>query len=156
MPIPKPWNGVFETWLLSDLSIRPGVSEDAISVFESKHNVVLPADVRAFFLLADGTGDDMDSHLYRFWPLNEVKLVEDELSDSRHDTAYGDRLAYPNCFIFADYCIWCWAYALKLTTDPDQPAPVYRVTGGEEPGEQMASSFIEFMTKYSINPDDII
>ena len=98
----------------------------------------------------------MDDGMYRFWPLQEVKLVEDELADTENGTVYGDRYAYPNCFVFADHCIWCWGYAVRITDDPNQPGPVFRVTGDKKPGEEMASSFFEFMSQYAERPDNII
>ncbi len=95
-------------------------------------------------MTVDGTGDEMDEDLYRFWPLAEVKPVHEQLADTEH-FSYPDRFAYPDCFVFADHCIDCWDYAIKLTDDPTQPGPVFRVTGNDPPGEQMASSFREFM-----------
>jgi len=148
------WMQVHELWRRSKVAIRPGVSSTNIAAFESKYGVVIPADVRAYFIAADGTGDDMDDGLYRFWPLTEVQPVHEVLVSDRFE--YSDRYSYPDCFVFGDHCINCWDYALRLTTDPLQPAPVFRVTGGNPPGEQMATSFREFMTRYVQNPDSIV
>ena len=93
----------------------------------------------------------MDSDLYRFRPLGDVRPVATELSEINPD-----RLAYPDCFVFADHCISCWMYAVKITRDPNQPAPVFRVTGDDEPGEQMAESFVAFMECSADNPLSII
>jgi hypothetical protein len=134
--------------------VRPGVTQAGIVAFEVKYEVALPPDVREFFSAADGTGDDMDHGLYRFWPLGEIQPVHDVLVSDRF--TYSDRHSYPDCFAFADYCINLWDYAVKLTKDPLQPAPVFRVTGGDPPGEQMAESFREFMEQYAVNPDNIM
>jgi len=155
MTIADPWKRVIKYWSRCNIAIRPGVSADAIAAFQSKYHVILPTDVRDYFMATDGTGDDSDDEMYRFWPLAEVKPVHDELGDTQHGS-YRDRFAYPDCFVFADYCIWCWAYAFKLTDDPTQPAPVFRVTASDPPGEQMASSFREFMAQYADDPDNII
>ncbi len=148
------WNRVHDVWRRSKIVIRRGATQDEIAAFEAKHGVVLPSDVREYFSAADGTGDDMDEGFYRFWPLAEVQPVHDVLVSERF--TYPDRFAYPDCFVFADHCISCWDYAVRLTSDPKQPAPVFRVTGGDQPGEQMASSFREFMDRYAENPDNII
>lgn len=150
------WNRIISIWRASNIDIRPGVSLDAINRFEQRHNVILPEAVRDYFRTADGMGDDMDNEMFRFWPIQEVKPVEEVLADTENGMVYPDRYAYPNCFVFADYCIWCWAYAVRLTDDPKQPAPVFRITGDKEPGEQMAASFIEFMSRYAEYPDNII
>jgi len=155
MTIADPWNRVIENWRRSKIPIRSGVSTDAILSFEAKYGVALPANVREYFMIADGTGDEMDDDMYRFWPLAEVKPVHVVLKDTEH-FSYPDRFAYPDCFSFADHCISCWDYAFRLTDDPTQLAPVFRVTGSEPSGEQMASSFREFMTQYANTPNSII
>jgi hypothetical protein len=134
--------------------IPRGATTNEIAAFEAKYRIILPSDVREYFTAADGTGDDMDEGLYRFWPLSEVQPVHDVLVSDRF--TYPDRFAYPDCFVFADHCINCWDYAVRLTKDAKQPAPVFRVTGADQPGEQMASSFREFMERYAENPDSII
>ena len=151
MAFSTPWNQIVDRWRSSNIAIRPGVSPDDIDAFQNKYGVVLPVDVRKYFMTSDGIGDDMDDDNFRFWPLSEVKPVHEELADTEHGI-YPDRFAYPNCFVFADYCIWCWAYAVKLTDDPTQPAPVFGVTASETPGQQIAPSFREFMVNYAADP----
>jgi hypothetical protein len=149
------WNRVVERWRESKIRIRPGASVDSIAEFETRFYVVVPLDSRDYLTMADGTGDDMDEMLYRFWPLAEIKPVQEELADTPH-FKYPDRFSYPDCFVFADHCISCWDYAVRLNMDPNQPAPVFRVTGSDPSGEQMAPSFREFMTRYANDPQSII
>lgn len=156
MPSDELWRRVVARWRRDKISIRRGVGPDAISAFQSEYGVALPADVRDYFLFVDGMGDEMDEGLYRFWPLSEVKPVHEELADTEWGSSYPDRFAYPDCFVFADHCISCWDYAVKLTRDPLQPAPVFRVTGGDPPVEMMAASFRDFMASYADNPDSIM
>jgi hypothetical protein len=155
-PASSLWRRIIDGWRSIHAGNASGASSEAIAAFERKYHVVLPADVREYFMTIDGMGEnDMDKAMNRFWPLGEVKPVEEELSDSR-GVVYPDRFAYPDCFVFADHCMNCWDYAVKLTTDPTQQAPVYRVTASDEPGEQMAASFREFMVRYSDDPDSIV
>lgn len=147
------WNRVHDVWRRSKIVIRPGATGNEIAAFVAKHDVVLPSDVCEYFMTADGTGDDMDEGLYRFWPLADLQPVHDVLVSERF--TYPDRFAYPDCFVFADHCINCWDYAVRLTRDANQPAPVFRITGGDPPGEQMASSFRAFMDLYAENPGNI-
>jgi hypothetical protein len=153
--IADPWNRIIAKWRRSNVAIRPGLSADAIAAFQSRYRIVLPPDVQEYFRAADGTGDEMDADFFRFWPLDEVKPVHEELAGAEQ-FAYADRFAYPDCFVFADYSIHCWEYAVKLNSDPTQPAPVFRVTGHLPPGEQMASSFREFMERYADNSYNIM
>jgi hypothetical protein len=148
------WSRVSKRWSDSGIS-RSGVSDAEICAFEARYRIVIPADVRQYFARLNGTGDDMDGETYRFWPLAEVKPVHEELVGFR-GIQYPDRYAYPDCFVFADYMISSWLYAVKLTRDATQPAPVYRVTASEVPGERMADSFCDFMSRYANDPNSVL
>jgi hypothetical protein len=146
------WNRIIRHWQTQNIPIRAGVRLSAVIEFESKYNVVMPDDVRDYFMAVDGTGDETaDEFLNRFWPLAEVKPVHEELK-----AIHPDQISYSDCFVFADHFIWICRYAVKLTRDPNQPGPVFRVTGGEPPGEQMFGSFRDFMSRYVENPKNII
>ena len=150
--INDPWHRIIGKWREDNIPIRAGVSADAVAAFESKYHVVLPHDVREYFLTVDGTGDHMtEEWCYRFWPLADVKPVLEEL-DSRNS----DRFSYPDCFVFADHLISTWDYAVKLTQDPNQSAPVFRVYGTYPTGEQMSDSFREFMSRYAAEDTNIV
>jgi hypothetical protein len=152
----EPWNRIIEYWGGSNLSVRPGATLAELAAFEAKYDVFLPIDFSRYLQAVDGTGDDyIDDCLFRFWPLAEIKPVHEELDESAGVT-YPDHFAYPNCFVFADHCFNCWLYAVKFTKDPAQPAPVFRVTADDIPGEQMAPSFFEFMKRYANDPDSIL
>ena len=152
----EPWNRIIEFWKLSQLEIRPGVPLADIDAFKSRHGVALPTDFLEYLRIVDGSSDgDMDNAYFRFWPLSEVTPVHEELNE-RDGVIYPDRFAYPDCFVFADYCINCWLYAIKLTSDPASSGSVYRVTANNNPGEKMANSFKEFMESYARNPDNIL
>jgi len=51
-------------------------------------------------------------------------------------------------FIFADYCLWCWGYAIRLTSNSEDANPIF-VTGSRPGlGWIVASSFTEFLELY--------
>ena len=149
------WHRITDRWRKDEVPIRHGVVSQEIDAFQAKYGVFLFAPVRDYFMFVDGTGDQMEGGLYRFWPLSEVRPVDEVLDDTEH-FSYPDRFAYPDCFVFADHCIECWDYAVKLTSNPLQPAPVFRVTASDPPGEMMAPSFHDFMSSYVDDPDSII
>jgi hypothetical protein len=154
MKTDDPWTRVRKRWKDAAITASAGASTADISAFERGHQVTLPEDVRRYFTTLNGTGNDMDNDTYRFWPLAEVKPVYEVLAPSR-GFEYPDRYAYPDCFAFADYMISSWLYAVKLTGDPAQPAPVYRVTASDVPGEQMTESFLDFMNRYADDPNSV-
>lgn len=148
----EPWNRIIKHWRRCNIPIRPGVSPAAIEVFQTKYRIALPADVRDYFLSVDGTGDQMDDEMLRFWPLTEAKPVRKEWVAN---IPRSDRPLYHECFEFADYCIDAWSYAVKLLDDTTQVGPVFRL-GGDPIAKQITASFREFMTQYANDPGSIL
>ena len=145
------WKNVVTFWNNRDVEVQPPVSLEEIDQFESENNLVFPTDFRQYLLTANGTGDDCDDEMFRFWSLSEIKSVEDELAGYKSpDFPY--EFTHPNCYVFADYMIWSWAYAIQLSDSPDQPGPVFRVTNGaESEGELISPSFRGFMRQYLVD-----
>jgi hypothetical protein len=59
-------------------------------------------------------------------------------------------------FVFADYLQWCWAYAIRLSSNPSEPNPVIHV--GTIRPKIVAPSFGGFVNSYihdakSLYPD---
>lgn len=149
------WQRVHKQWRDAGVGVSAGATEEAIAEFERRYEVVLPEDVRAYLVAENGTGHEMDDVYFRFWPLAEIRPVKDELDDSG-GVIYPDRFAYPDCFVFADHLMNSWLYAVRLTSDRNQLAPVYRVTASDEGGEQMAPTFRLFMSRYADRPESIL
>lgn len=148
MSDPEIWLRLAEHWQRNGCAASPGVSASAIAEFEHRYQVVMPAGVRAYFQAMDGQCPEMGSDLFRFWPLSEVKLVSEELGD-----IHSQRLSFPNCFVFVDYLIWSWAYAVEMGNSPDLPGAVYRIDDGEN--SQVCTSFMEFIRAYVADPESI-
>ena len=136
------WEELRATWIAQGLTPGPGVSSEVISGFEEQHGVRLPEAMKAYFMAANGTGGGMDRESFTFWPLEEVELVEDAL------TYHSDRCDYPHCYLFCDWAIWCWGYAVRLGPRDSDAGPVYLVRGGSPAGGVVAESFEEFMKRY--------
>jgi len=110
-------------------------TEDEIQGFEQRNNILLPADLREYFLRLNGI--DMDPGLFRFWPLSRLIQLKSPSGSTCETGRY---------FIFADYMVGTWYYAIYLTNDsyvqnhvilPDFPGrPV------------IAHSFSEFVELY--------
>lgn len=114
----EPWAKIIEYWRLSEVPIRPGVQPSQVAEFQRKYAVTIPRDVLEYLETVDGSSSDfMDSDCYRFWPLSEIRPVHEVLDDST-GVIYPDRFLYPDCFVFSDYLIDCWLYAVKFTGDP--------------------------------------
>lgn len=96
-------NALIEYWRAHDVRYLPGVSDDEIAAFETKHAAMLPDDVRSFYQATNGTqvplsaGQDHES--FDFYPLSEIAP----------DADFGWALT------FADYRELSWWYSFDLT-----------------------------------------
>lgn len=145
------WNQLIAHWQANDCAACAGASAEEIENFQRHYEVVLPSSVRAYFEAANGQCEEMGNDLFRFWPLSEVKPVSEELDSDIHT----DRLDFPGYFVFADYLIWSWGYAVKIESISEFAAPVHCLTG-EKHTRQVASSFVEFIQKYLTNDESIM
>lgn len=99
-------------WVSRQISCNEGLTEDSVTTFEGQWRVVLPEDMREFYLTLNGMPDyTTDDEVIRFWRLDEVKPF----------TAESPQMATPDyidnpesLFVFADYSIWAHAYAIRL------------------------------------------
>lgn len=131
-------NLVRERWLAAGATPRPGASPDDLRRVEAEYSVSLPADFAAFYRAIDGMEEnDWDDQLIRWWPIDEVKPVNDDLK------AVVD--AYPHQFIFADWSLWALAYALDLSNGPNHGRVV--IAGDTRP-LPLSDSFGEFLDLY--------
>lgn len=130
-------------WLSQGIEVNPGVSKEELSAFESKYQVSLPADLRDYFLTVDGMAQGVtDNALIRFWSLDEVRPIPEEAPDYS-DPSYIEEAE--SLFLFADYCIWSHAYAIRLSsTDASNPIIII----GDETPTRMFGSFSELISSY--------
>ena len=132
------------------------MTSESIRAFENKYQVVLPFDFAEYLRAVDGTSvDESDENVLSFLSLAEIRPVHEVLDESG-GVVYPDRFAYPNCFVFADYLLSSWLYAIQITADATNLGPVYRVTASDAPVQMEAASFREFMTKYVADPGSIL
>ena len=145
---PAPFEKVLADWRALRTLRGRGEAEEALREFESKNGVRLPADFRDYFASVDKTLLSRESMtrgagLYSFWSLNEVRSVPEEwpgTADCEHLRGY---------FIFADWSISCWAYAICLA--PSEFGKI-RIIHTEADHPFAAGSFTEFIDAYIRDP----
>ncbi|MBP8006771.1 MAG: SMI1/KNR4 family protein [Acinetobacter sp.] len=127
---------------------RPATWQEVLA-FEYKYQVKLSPILRAYFLEFNGIADrDMDDNYFTFLSLAEFRSVESISTNSD-----SDKLLYPNCFVFSDYLVWCWGYAVQLD-QIGSDGVVYQVAG--TPKRKVADSFTGFLQQYLIDSDEIL
>jgi hypothetical protein len=122
-------------WLRYGMKLRLGASEVELREFEGKYNVLLPDDLKDYFLTVDGS--DLDENVIEFLRLAEVVPLSQTWSHKPEADSY---------FVFADYSISCHVYAIRLTKDLTLGNPVF-IAYDENP-KQIADSFSEFVQGY--------
>src|SRR5690242_6044151 len=127
-------------WSSHDVEINAGVSKAQLDSFESKHWVLLPEDLRDYFLCVNGMRPDVvDDGMIRFWMLKELQ----PLPEGAPAFAAPSYIQHPqSLFVFADYRIWTHAYTIRLTKVSSQSHEVV-IIGYKSP-VTIAQCFSEF------------
>jgi hypothetical protein len=138
-------------WKSNGLQIVRGAPQQDIQTFESRYSVVLPNDLREYFLNSNGmpqvAGSECDREGFGFYPLARVKNVVEEYARLKPGGPITPTISHPETyFVFVDYLQWCWAYAIRLTNDPSQSNEVIHV--GTLHPKLIAHSFKEFVDLY--------
>jgi len=132
--------------LTAALALAPFVYRDArrrgpadptsFTDLESRFQVKLPFDVRAFYSSMDGTDLlDAEHGLITLWPLDRWTRLDQEAPQHATDAPAG-------AIVLADYSLWCWAYAAEF--EPGSERTIVHIVGGPG-GVPIAETFTEFL-----------
>jgi hypothetical protein len=127
---------------MKGVAVRPSLGLAGIKRLEDRVRLTLPRDFKSYLLMSDGFGapSDQDANGFRFWPSNEVVLV-DAFDGGRFASADTATL-----LLFADYLGWSWAYAIKAGNEDD--SSVYMIGTADGHPHRVANSFAEFADLY--------
>ena len=112
-----------ERWRTQGILNERRATEEELTAFEARYNVVLPPDLRCYFATVNGTASGQygmdDQDLLGFWHLDQVHPFAEEsiLLAIRDPRAR-------HTFAFADYSIWCFGFGIQLSGDPTAATPV--------------------------------
>lgn len=138
-------------WTSHGIECPAGVSPGRIANFESRHEVVLPNDLRSYFSAVNGMGElnIIDNDWFHFWQIEDVTTIAAFVPD--RSTLFQDAERY---FIFADHSISLPSYAIRLSSNPADENPVASVftDRGALQVEDFFGSFTEFVTQYLDDP----
>jgi hypothetical protein len=142
-------------WRSQGVHFRPGASAESIESFEQTYGVVLPTDLRTYFLAADGMGGtemwEEDSDMLAFWPLPRPANLAPPDTTTAHvaplplvwssaPETLGD------LFVIGDWCIMGFALCARITSARSDTTEIYFYDG--EPPSRIAVSFGEFLQRY--------
>jgi hypothetical protein len=139
-----------DAWKRLRILNSTGASDNEIAQFEARYRVTLPPIVREYFSVLNGTEVGQcgmeDEDLISFWHLDQVRTLAEECPGE--GTPHADQL-----FVFADWSIWAYAWAVRLSADTAAATPVV-IT--HEPGQQVAASFGEFIQRYVARDPEVL
>jgi cell wall assembly regulator SMI1 len=134
-------------WLAQGVRIRPGASVEDLDAFERLHGVRLPADVRTFLQAVNGFEEgEWDEEMVEWYPISrwEPMTAPSYIAETLPDAA--------SYYLFADYCLKGFLYAIRLRPGPNEQSTVIGWTGGDPPSWRVASSFSELLEEYLRDP----
>jgi hypothetical protein len=127
------------------MRLAPPADEAQIERFEHRYRLEMISEFRAYLLTVNGMlqsgNDDCDSNLFAFWQLDRIRPIADECPELQRSPEEG------RYFVFADYMIWSWAYAVDLTSSSATAGKIILVGGLRE--QCVSSTFSEFVRLYT-------
>jgi hypothetical protein len=140
----KPYEKLQKFWQLSDAQVaESGASETEIEGLEQKYSIRLPSDFRDYLRHScpkdeEAGYDDATS----WWHLSRIRNIPEEYEHAITDPIIArDSAKY---LFFADYAIWCWAWA--ICCDNGENRGRVAVISGRD--RLVADSFTEFAVSY--------
>ena len=104
---------LLEFWQETETQHRPGVCMPAIDSFECTYGVVLPEDLREYFLAANGLYEwDEDNRLVEFYPLEELRPATEPRP--QHVDLLAEIPDPRTWFVIADYLVSSHVFAVQL------------------------------------------
>jgi hypothetical protein len=133
-----------------------GVSEERVSAFEHRNRILVPPDLRTYFITMNGTAGDYAYGIIRFWSLDELQSISQEISAKRtHKALIQSRYREPieegdTFFVFADCLHEAQLFAIYLS--PQVKANPVIILDGDQP-RKVADSFSHFVELYLASPE---
>ena len=116
---------------------------------ESRYGLSLPEDFRTYLLETAPAEELWDTEDMTWWPVDRVRNMPDEYATFNHPVWESDLTGEPETWLFfADYMIWCWAWAICCSDGEDRGKVAF--IGG--PDRIVAASFSDFVGQYLREP----
>jgi len=125
-------------------------TEGAIIQFQGSTGFILPNDLAYFFSIAGSAERQYNEEMYRFLSVNGFRRIDKELSDFKGTPDYSNIVStlteYKECFLFADYMVCMFSYAIRLSENESVANDIYIICGDKY--KIIANSFTEFLHLY--------
>ncbi|CAM3098253.1 MULTISPECIES: SMI1/KNR4 family protein [Sphingomonas] len=107
-------------WALAEPKFyTPAHDEDGITALEMRYGIRLPPEFRAYLSIAAPRHQFMDNETISWWSVRDIKSLAEECASWEPgwggDAVEAEQHGY---LVFADYLIWCWAWAICCVEGP--------------------------------------
>jgi hypothetical protein len=139
-------------WALTKAGISTEViPEPRIAELERRYNISLPDDFRQYLRLSSPIGDAMDNELVTWWGIDQIKNIPEEYPRELGTMITNAGREY---LFFADYCIWCWAWAISCANDKTRGKVA--LIAGASYDKFVADNFTDFVRQYVNDPKSVM
>jgi hypothetical protein len=127
-------------------------AEQEIAAVEQRYNLRLPDDFRLHLMrMGPGEAEIWDDELVLWWPTGRLRNLPEEYPQG---SANPEVVRETNRYIFfADYSIWCWAWAICCGNGENR-GKVAVIGTSDDPF--VANSFSDFATRYLRDPMSVM
>jgi hypothetical protein len=138
-----PTEAVLRRWRAAGVQVNPGASEAQLAQLEAFIGVMLPPDVREYFMLMNGmpNGATTDEGLVGFWPIERI-VTEPQLNAGADELGAFRDIAFADGYLDA-WFLWLRVRGSRITIFIEH-------TGAELP------SLEEFFARYHADPETIL
>ena len=122
-------------------------AEAGVALLGSRYGIRIPEDFRRYLIEAAPREATSDDEMTTWWPVDRIRNIPDECdTEGLHPVIAAEAGAF---LFFADYLIWCWAWAVCCSDGPNRGRVA--IIGGSPDGF-VADSFTEFAARYLRDP----
>lgn len=148
---PAPHQKLVQYWADTESDVRVNATPEAdIAALEAKYGVQLPPEFKAYLLEACPRADQVDQNCTEWWSLERIKSIPAEYEHAlTNEEIARDAAGY---LFFADYAIWCMAWAICCRPGHNFGRVV--VTSGKD--RFVADSFSAFIDAYISDHRDLL
>lgn len=141
---------IVQNWRLQNIPASVPAQKVDIELFQEKNKLKIPLDMIHYFETVNGTNDLYDESFFKFYSLKYFERIDKKFHDWEGIPNYKDILNsfpdYKKFFVFADYQLHLFSYAIHLNENTSSINQIYVICGNEF--KIVAQSFTEFLELY--------
>ncbi|SHF48290.1 SMI1/KNR4 family protein [Chryseobacterium takakiae] len=131
------------------------VDDLKIHEFQNNNAVLIPSDLKQYFMLINGSDDIPLDNLFEFYGIDRVNRIVNEFKDWKGVPDYSklDFQKFENVFIFGNYEFNFYSFGIELSNTSSSTNRIFIFCGEEY--KVIANSFDDFIDLYLNNPEEI-